>query len=519
MTAEGPVWLAWLMVLPVVLPLTAGLAAVVLGRHAHRLALPTGVASLCAALGVVALVYRDGVLTLSVGAWAPPLGILLRIDGLSAAFLLTSALVSTAAMLNARVDFGAAQARETRAAYSFWPLGFLVVAGVNAVLLSNDLFNLYVALELLTLTAVGLVALDGKPAALSAAFRYLLFALLGSLAYLLGAALLYAAYGTLDLTLLAARLRRDDVSLLAGGLMTAGLMAKMAIFPLHGWLAPAHASAPAAGSALLSALVVKAPFVILLRLWFTVLPTVATSATATMLGVLGAGGVLLGSVLALSQARLKRLIAYSTVAQLGYLFLVFPLAGGADDVQPWSAGAYTGVILHGLAHALAKAAMFLAAGVFVAVRGSDVLDELSGVSREAPVAVFAFGLAAVSLMGLPLSGGFTAKYLLLTSAVAGGQWWWALLLIAGGLLAAQYLFGALTRFLEGQAPANDGVEVGSDFVPDAPANRALAPRAPRMPQVLAFGLAVSAIALGLFSATPYRLLQIGQPFAAEEGIK
>jgi formate hydrogenlyase subunit 3/multisubunit Na+/H+ antiporter MnhD subunit len=168
-------------------------------------------------------------------------------------------------------------------------------------------------------------------------------------------------------------------------------------------LTPAHASAPA--SALLSALVVKAPLVILLRLWFEALPMVATPAVAQLLGALGAGSIVLGSILALRQERLKLVIAYSTVAQLGYLVLVFPLVGGSGEQQPWAASAWTGVVFQALAHALAKGAMFLAAGAMIQAAGHDRLERLTGLAQEVPPAAFAFDLAAVSLMGLPPSGG------------------------------------------------------------------------------------------------------------------
>jgi multicomponent Na+:H+ antiporter subunit D len=493
--APGIPWpdLPW-VVLPVAVPLVAGMLAVPMGARAGRLAWPAGLLGIAAATGLAAQVWRGGVAELAIGGWAPPLGIALRADGLGAAFVLAGALVAGAVL-----PFAGGSVAGGRQGGPFWPLAFFLIAGVNASFLGGDLFNLYVALELLTVTAVALVAIEGGAKALGAAMRYLLFALLGSLAYLLGAAILYAGHATLDIGLLAGRVEPEGPALVAVALMTAGLMAKMALFPLHAWLPAAHAAAPAPASALLSALVVKAPFVILLRLWFEVLPGAATPAVAQGMGLLGAGGVLLGSLLALRQERLKLVVAYSTVAQLGYLALVFPLAGGANGAQPWVAGAWSGAVLHALAHALAKGGMFLAVGAFREARGSDRLDRLSGVSHDVPIAAFAFGLAAVSLMGLPVSGGFLAKYLMLTSAFASGQWWWGIVLVGGGLLAAAYLFRPLGRMLarrEGPPAA----------------------RVARGRQGLALLLALMAVALGLLSAWPWELLQIGRPEAAAEGL-
>lgn len=484
----------------VILPLAAGLAAIVLGARSYRLAIPSAFLGLVIALAAAAQVFAHGPLQHAVGGWEAPLGIRLRLDGLAAAFLVTTALVAGAVALNSRQLFGKSLASETRAAFAFWPLLFFMWAGLNAVYVGADLFNLYVALELLTLTAVAMVALDGTAETLAAAMRYLLFALLGSLAYLLGAVFLYAAYSTLDMQLLKETARHGNVTLIAGALMTAGLMAKTAIFPLHAWLPPAHAGAPAPASAMLSALVVKASFYLIARLWFDVLPATATGELTQLLGAFGAGGIVFGSLLALRQSRLKLVIAYSTVAQLGYLVLMFPLAGGAGDTQPWAAAAWTGGIFHALSHALAKAAMFLAAGLMMQAIGHDRLHGLAGIGRDLPIASFAFGLASVSLMGLPPSGGFTAKYLLLTSALASGQWWWAAVIVAGGLFAAAYLFRVMNYFLH------------------EPKDRQCHSSVARRDQFVALALAAAAILLGLGSLAPYDLVQIGRPTAASEGL-
>jgi multicomponent Na+:H+ antiporter subunit D len=273
--------------------------------------------------------------------------------------LVTAALVISAAGFFARANFWTPPGvREARAPLAFWTLLQGLWAALNIVFLGGDLFNLYVALELLTFVAVPLVCLDGRPETLAAALRYLLFALFGSVFYLLGAALLYGAYGTLDIVLLAARIHAEPAVWVAAGLMTAGLLAKTALFPLHLWLPPAHANAPAAASAVLSALVVKASFFLIVRLWFNVLPP--NEISCAILAALGSAAILFGSVLALRQERLKLLIAYSTVAQIGHLFLMFPLAAGA---HPWAADAWSGGLMQLLAHAFAKAAMFLAAGL------------------------------------------------------------------------------------------------------------------------------------------------------------
>jgi len=200
--------------------------------------------------------------------------------------------------LYARSEFGQQKgAAVTRSSYAFWTLLLGIWSGLNAVALGDDLFNLYVALELLTFAAVPLVCVKGYEATIKAAMRYMLFALIGSVLYLLGTALIYGTYGTLDITLLADRVRPEPAAWTAAALMTVGLLAKTALFPLHLWLPPAHAGAPAPGSAVLSALVVKGSFILIVRIWFDAMPGLLTFTAAQVLATLGAGAVLFGSVL------------------------------------------------------------------------------------------------------------------------------------------------------------------------------------------------------------------------------
>jgi formate hydrogenlyase subunit 3/multisubunit Na+/H+ antiporter MnhD subunit len=221
-------------------------------------------------------------------------------------------------------------------------------------------------------------------------------------------------------------------------LMLVGLALKTALFPLHGWLPPAHGIAKSPVSALLSALVVKASFYIAARIWLETGEAVASQWMAQLIGALGAAAVIWGSWLAWCQPRLKQVVAYSSVAQIGYLFLLFPLTYGVDASV--SLQAQQGITLQVISHALAKSAMFLAAGNLILAVGNNRVDALAGVSHFLPFSLFSFGLAGVSLMGLPPSGGFAAKWMLLQASMASGQWWWILVLVGGGLLSAAYVF-------------------------------------------------------------------------------
>src|SRR6516162_5304050 len=322
----------FLLVLAVGVPTAGMLLSLALGgRLAVRTALFILPVGLGLAFAIVIGVWRSGgPLVYFLGGWAPPLGLALRADGLSAAMLATTAIVVCTTGLYARAAFPVPPGvSETRASLVFWVLLMAIWAALNLVFLGDDLFNLYVALELLTFAAVPLVCLDGRAETLAAALRYLLFALIGSVLYLLGTALLYGGYGTLDIVLLFGRIRPGLAVWLSVSVMTAGLAAKTALFPFHLWLPPAHSGAPPAASALLSSLVVKGSFFITVRIWFDVMAGLTDLGATQILGAMGAGAIVVGGVMALRQTRLKLLVAYSTVAQLGYLFLMFPLAAGA----------------------------------------------------------------------------------------------------------------------------------------------------------------------------------------------
>ncbi|ACL73738.1 complex I subunit 5 family protein [Thioalkalivibrio sulfidiphilus] len=427
MFATGLDWAAWAVAVPLVGALLAGL----LPRLGPVLGLVFSLLTALAVAGAVMAVWHEGPVRAGLGGWDVPLGIALSLDGLAALMLAMTAVVGLAVSIYA---LGYLHSSQTRG--KFWTLWLWLWASMNALFLSGDVFNIYVTLELVGLAAVALTALSGGAAALGAAMRYLLVSLLGSLAYLMGVALLYGGYGVLDLAALGAAMEPDKVSRLAAVLMTVGLLMKTALFPLHVWLPPAHGSAPAPVSAVLSALVVKASFYLILRLWLDVFPALTVPGFELFMGALGAGALLWGSVLALRAARLKQVVAYSTVAQLGYLFLVFPLMA----VTP---GAWQAVVFFALAHACAKATVFLAAGSLQQAAGHDRLAQLGAVMRKEPVTVFAFGIAGASLVGLPLTGGFIAKWLLVDAALQGHAWGWASLVLAGGLLAGGYVFRVL----------------------------------------------------------------------------
>jgi formate hydrogenlyase subunit 3/multisubunit Na+/H+ antiporter MnhD subunit len=433
---------AGLLVLALIVPVMGILAAIVAGRrHVERTALATIALGAVVMIAIAWQMRQSGrALVYWLGAWAPPLGVTLRADTASVVMLLVTVVVVAGIAVYARADFRTPdELSEARRPSVFWIMLLAVWCGLNAVFVASDLFTLYVALELLTFAAMPLVCLDGRAETLQAALRYLLFALAGSVLYLLGAVLVFGAYGTLDITQLGSVSDAQPATIVACVLMTTGLLAKTALFPLHLWLPPAHGGAPPAASAVLSALVVKGSFFIVIRIWFDALPTVPGQLAAQVLAGLGAGAILFGSVIALRQQRLKLLIAYSTLAQIGYLFLMFPLAFDAEVGGFVHGDALTGGLLQAMSHATAKAAMFMAAGLIYTTLGHDRLGEMAGVARLVPLSVLAFAVGGVALMGVLPSGAYLAKKLLLDAADGSGQWWWAVTLQAGGFLTTSYV--------------------------------------------------------------------------------
>ncbi len=388
-------------------------------------------------------IFQDGARRLHLGGWTEPLGIGMSIDGLSILFILLTAVVGLLVSIYSASFFSAAQ--EQVLARHFWPLWLFLWGALNSLFFVSDIFNAYVVMELVGISAAALAALSGTSASLTAALRYFLLTMAGSMAFLLGVGFIYARTGLLDMYLVGTVADGGPLMAMALGLMTVALIMKTALFPFHFWLPPAHGEAPAPVSAILSGLVIKGSFYLLLRIWFTVFQnSTVTTHAAALIGLLGLIAVIWGSYQAIIQTRLKLIIAYSSIGQVGYLFLLFPLIFMTPD-PAWKTEAWTACIFQAISHGLAKAALFLAAGNLIQASGTDDLRSMRNIADKLPMTTFTLALAGVSLMGLPPSGGFVAKWMLLQSILASGQWWLAAAPILGGLLTAAYVFKILSQ--------------------------------------------------------------------------
>ena len=474
------------LVMTFLIPFAGGAMAFLPNASWQRFIALVATAATAAAVGLLAAqVLASGAQTYPVGGWMAPLGIHLRCDGLSLLMLLLTAVIGVGTSLFSLAYF----AGETKGAIStgiFWPLWLFLWGGMNCLFLSGDLFNLYLLLELTLLASVAMASLGGSNAAMVSALRYLLAATAAAMFYLLGVALLYSEFSTLDILGLKAAMSTGYLPLLALGLMVGGLALKCALFPLHFWLPAAHSTAPAPVSALLSAVVVKCGFYVIMRIWLDIFPTTAPDAAGQLMAVLGAAAVVWGSWQALRQDRLKMLIAYSTVAQIGYLFLLFPLIGDAEQ-EVRSATTYQ-IISHGLA----KAGMFLAAGTLVRTARSDLLTDTRGAFRKAPFAVVAIMISGAALAGLAPGGG--AKGNLIGIAMDAGQWWWVVVIAVGILLTVAYTIRAVRHSFQSMPEPEKKLGTGVRWL-EGPA----------------LALAILSIVASLYSKNWLALLEIGFP--------
>lgn len=393
--------------------------------------------SLAIAMQLAQYVREVGPLSYAMGGWPAPYGIELVVDAFSALVLMIVTGASTAGLLVSRQSFEREVPAERQ--YLLYVAWLLALAGLSGIVVSGDAFNIFVFLEISSLATYILVAGGPRREALSAVFKYLIIGTIGATFYLIGIGLIYMMTGTLNLADMAVRL--GDVSdlrpvLAAAGFITTGLALKAAVFPLHTWLPNAYTFAPHAVTVFIAACATKVSLYVLLRFDFAVfqgnLPghVVQFAGFVIPLGILA---VLVASVVAMLETNLKRLLAYSSVAQVGYILIGAGLA---------SATGLTAAIVHMFNHALAKGALFIAVASLAMRVGALTLDGLAGAGRRQPLTTAAFVVAGLSLIGLPGTAGFIGKWYLVSAALELGPWGVLLILpvLAGSVLAVVYLW-------------------------------------------------------------------------------
>ncbi len=441
---------AHLPALQVVAPLLAAPACVLLrgGDRAFVLALAAVWIAFAIACLLVGEVMERGVISYEIGGWAAPWGIEYRVDAVNAFVLLVVTGIAAVVIVYARADMPLALDRERR--YLFYAAFLLCLAGLLGVAITGDAFNLFVFLEISSLSSYVLIGLGRDRRALTAAYQYLVLGTIGATFIVIGVGLLYHATGSLNMHDIANRLPDagyDRTAIVAFAFLTVGAALKLALFPLHLWLPNAYAYAPSAVSAFLAATATKVAIYVLLRFFFTVFGvefSFETLPTRYPLMALATAAIFAASTVAIFQNDVKRLLAYSSVAQIGYMVL------GASFVT--AAGLAAGM-LHLFNHALMKGALFLAVGcVFHRLRSAQ-LDDFAGLGRRMPWTMAAFVVGGLSLIGVPLTAGFVSKWHLVLAALDSGLWPVAALIVASSLLAVIYVWRVVEAAWFRPAPA------------------------------------------------------------------
>jgi multicomponent Na+:H+ antiporter subunit D len=425
--------------LQVVLPLVAA-PLIVLVRSRGFAWLATTAVSYSSLLCAVYLAWRvaqSGPISYAIGSWPPPWGIEYRVDALSAFVLVAVALTASFVAPYAHRSIAAEVRRDRQ--YLMYAMYCLSLAGLLGIAITGDAFNLFVFLEISSLASYVLVALGERRQALVAAFQYMLMGTVGATFYVIGVGLLYLMTGTLNLVDMAERLRTvEDVRpiLAALAFITVGMGLKLALFPLHQWLPNAYAYAPTMATAFLAATATKVSVYVLLRYYFTVfdpVPLFSRLPTQEVFVVLSVAAMLIASAVALFEQDVKRLFAYSSVAQIGYITL-----GIGIDNQ----AALTGSIVHLLNHGVAKGAIFLLLGG-VALRAAAPalrLEHIAGLGRRMPLTALGLAIAGLSLVGVPGTAGFVTKWYLVIGAMERGWWLAVAAVLASSLLAVAYVW-------------------------------------------------------------------------------
>lgn len=382
------------------------------------------------------------------GGWEPPWGIEYVVDVYSGYVL---AIISFIAFMIAIFsgDYVTKQVGPDKEV-NFYAVYMLLVTGLLGMVITGDIFNVYVFLEIASLSGYALVAVGKKRGAIVASYNYLILGTVGAVFVLLGIGHLYMVTGTLNMADLSRRLPElyhSRVVLTAFAFFVVGFGLKFALFPLHTWLLSAHSLAPSAVSAILAAAVLKVNLYALIRVMFTVYTpefVYRMVPVSEIFFVIAPLAILSGSIMAIAQTNIKRMLAYSSIGQIGYIILGVALANET---------ALTGSLLHMLNHALMKGGLFLIAGAIIYKTDIYEIDQLKGMGRRMPFTMAAFAVCGLSMIGVPLTVGFVSKWYLAMGALEAGRWYFVPLVLFSSLLTAVYFWRVIEWIYFHQEPA------------------------------------------------------------------
>ncbi len=422
--------------LQVVLPLLGAVLCAFFRRgiYAWGVALIVSLAMPLIAIGLLIQVLDSGTISYAMGGWPPPIGIEYRVDVFNGFLLLLVSVIAAVIMPYAKRSVEK-EIPSDRQAW-FYAIYLLCLCGLLGMTITGDAFNIFVFMEVSSLAAYTLIAMGRDRRALLAAYQYLIMGTIGATFYVIGVGLLYSMTGTLNLADIASRLAGIENSravLAALAFLTVGISLKLALFPLHVWLPNAYAYAPSMATVFLAATATKVAVYLLLRYFYTVfgasiifqdLPVSNIFLVLSLAAMFGA------SIVAVFQDDVKRMLAYSSVGQIGYITLGIAIANLTG---------LTGGIVHLFNHALMKAALFMAIGAVFYRIGSVELDDLAGIGKRMPITMAAFVIAGFSIIGVPGTVGFVSKWYLVLGAFEQGWWWLAFLIVASSLISVVYI--------------------------------------------------------------------------------
>ena len=442
-----------LAVLPIITPLILAPITLLLpkGRASWAWATLVSWLTFIACIFILKEVAQTGLISYHLGDWAPPMGIEYRIDLANALVLF---LVSGIAAIVFPFAYRSIQLEiDERQTPYFYGALLICLTGLLGVTVTGDAFNVFVFLEISSLSTYALIAIGARRdrRALTAAFNYLVMGTIGATFFVIGIGLLYQATGTLNMADLHDRLVGQDNRMVQAGFafIVVGIGLKLAMFPLHLWLPNAYTYAPSAVTAFLAATATKVAVYVLIRFFYSIFGfdfAFMNAAFTYVLLPLGIAGMFIASLVAVFQEDVKRMLAYSSVAQIGYMLLGLSFA---------SAAGLTATLVHMFNHALMKGALFMAVACVVFRCGSHSVQAFAGLSKRMPYTTWAFILSGLSLIGVPLTVGFISKWYLLQAAFDAGHWYAGFLIVASSLIALIYI-GRIAELMLLREPASEG---------------------------------------------------------------
>ncbi len=440
--------------LQVIVPLISAPVCMLVTRAAWawRIATAVSIAAFAMAVLLAREVSSKGVLSYHLGGWVPPLGIEYRIDHLSAYILIIVAATASITMIAARKSIE--QEVAERKSGLFYSAYLLCLTGLLGIVATGDAFNIFVFLEISSLSSYALIAMGRNRRALTASYQYLIMGTIGATFILIGVGLLYMLTGTLNIMDLQQRIPAVTGSRTlhaAFAFLTAGVSLKIALFPLHLWLPNAYAYAPSMMTVFLSATATKVSLYVLFRFFFGLFsPEVSFEYfyLGKILLPLSIVAILTASFIAIFQDNIKRMLAYSSVAQIGYMTLGIGLGTQAGSIAS---------LVYLLNHALIKGGLFLAIACVVFRIQSVQLEDFNGLGRRMPWTMSAILLLGLGLIGVPLTAGFISKWYILSAAIEQDGWLSAIVILGGSLLAILYVWKIVEHayFRPSPSPARD----------------------------------------------------------------